>query len=691
MSLVNTTLEGDIALIEIDNPPVNATSRAVRQGLLDAIIAAEANARVAAIVIAGAGKTFVAGGDITEFGKPPMEPHLPDVMNRIEATQKPVVVAWHGTALGGGCELGLAAHARVIAPTGQLGLPEVKLGLVPGAGGTQRLPRLIGLSTAIGVITSGRMINAKEALAMGLADQIAEGDLRVAAIAHARSLIGKLLRRTGELPVPAFDSATIEKETAAVTKRARGQHAPVEGARLARLAAEVPVLDGMKDERATFLRLMKGEQSEALRYVFFAEREVAKRPEIPAGSARLVQKIGVIGAGTMGAGIAIAFLDAGHDVTVIETTDDALTRGRERIEGLYARSVTSGRLTEAAKAERLRRATFSTALASLSDVDLVIEAVFEEMTVKTELFTKLDSIVRPDCMLATNTSYLDLDAMAAALKDPSRLVGLHFFSPANVMKLLEIVRGAKTAPEVLATALAVGKRLKKVAVVSGVCDGFIGNRILAKYRAQCEFMLEEGALPQDIDGALEAYGFAMGPFAVSDLAGLDISWARRKRLAPTRPASERYVPIADRICEMGRFGQKTGAGWYRYVEGKRQVDPEIEALVKAHAAAKGLPQRRFTPEEIVTRVLVTMANEGAKIVEEGISARPLDVDIVLLNGYGFPAHRGGPMFQADRMGWSKVVEVMSAIEASDGPPYTVSAFATVLAEKGEIAAERNAL
>lgn len=691
MSLVNTTLEGDIALIEIDNPPVNATSRGVRQGLLDAIIAAEADERVAAIVIAGAGKTFVAGGDITEFGKPPMEPHLPDVMNRIEATTKPVVVAWHGTALGGGCELGLAAHARVIAGGGQVGLPEVKLGLVPGAGGTQRLPRLAGLSAAIAAITSGRMISAREALAMGIADVIAEGDLRETAFAHARSLIGKPLRRTGELPVPAFDAAALDKEIAAVAKRARGQQAPVEGARLARLAVDVPVLEGMKDERATFLRLMKGEQSEALRYVFFAEREVAKRPDIPASGARPVQKVGVVGAGTMGAGIAIAFLDAGHDVTIIETTDEALTRGRERIEGLFARSVASGRLTEAAKVERLNRATFSATLTSLSEVDLVIEAVFEEMAVKTELFTKLDGIVRPDCVLATNTSYLDIDAMAGALKDPSRLVGLHFFSPANVMKLLEIVRGAKTAPEVLATALAVGKRLKKVAVVSGVCDGFIGNRILAKYRAQCEFLLEEGALPQEIDGALEAYGFAMGPFAVSDLAGLDISWARRKRLAPTRDPAERYVPIADRICEMGRFGQKTGAGWYRYVDGKRQVDPEIEALVKAHAAAKGLPQRTFTPEEIVTRVLVTMANEGAKIVEEGIAARPLDVDIVLLNGYGFPAHRGGPMFQADRMGWGKVVEVMRAIEASDGPPYTVSALAKALAEKGETAAKRNTL
>lgn len=655
MALVKTTLEDGVALIEIDNPPVNATSRGVRQGLLDAIIAADADASVSAIVVAGAGKTFVAGGDITEFGKPPMEPHLPDVMNRIEACMKPVVVAWHGTALGGGCELGLAAHARVMAAGAQIGLPEVKLGLIPGAGGTQRLPRLAGMAAAIGMITSGRMVGAKEALALGLADCIAEGDLRTAAIAHSRSLVGKPLRRTAELAVSAIEAAAIEKEIAAVAKRARGQVAPVEGARLAQLAANMPLAEGMKEERATFFRLMKGEQSEALRYVFFVEREVGKRPDILAGGARAIQKIGVVGAGTMGAGIAVAFLDVGYDVTIIETTEEALARGRERIEGLYARNVASGRLSEAGKAERMARARFSAALASLSDADLVIEAVFEDMSVKIDLFSKLDALVRPDCVLATNTSYLDIDEMASALKDPSRLVGLHFFSPANVMKLLEIVRAAKTAPDVLATALTIGRRLKKVAVVAGVCDGFIGNRILAKYRAECEFMLEEGALPQEIDGALEEYGFAMGPFAVSDLAGLDISWARRKRLASKRPASERYVPLADRICEMGRFGQKTGSGWYRYVDGKRQVDPEIETLVREHAKARGLLQRKFTPEEIVQRVLVTMASEGAKIVEEGIAARPLDIDVVLLNGYGFPAHRGGPMFQAERLGSANVV------------------------------------
>lgn len=691
MSPVRTISMGEIALIEIDNPPVNATSQAVRAALLAAIVAADDDQAIKAIVIAAAGRTFVAGGDIAEFGKPPLEPHLPDVINRIEACAKPVVVAWHGTALGGGCEIGLAAHARVIAADGLVGLPEVKLGLVPGAGGTQRLPRLVGLSAAIGIIASGRMVGAKEALALGLVDGIAEGDIREAAVALARSLVGLPLRRTGGLPVSAFDPAALEKDIAAITRRARGQVAPIEGARLARLAVEQPIARGMAEERATFFRLMQGEQSAALRYVFFAEREVGKRPDIASATARPVNHVGVIGAGTMGAGIAVAFLDAGFEVTVIETSSEALTRGRERIEGLYARALASGRLSEAAMTERLACADFATHLSRLAEADLVIEAVFEEMAVKRDLFARIEAVIRPDCVLATNTSYLDIDTMAAGLVRPESLVGLHFFSPANVMRLLEIVRAKRTAPDVLATAMAVGKRLKKIAVVSGVCDGFIGNRILAKYRAQCEFMLEEGALPQQIDAALEEYGFAMGPFAVQDLAGLDIAWARRKRLAVTRSPDERYVPIADTLCEMGRFGQKTGAGWYRYVEGKRQVDPEIDAIIRAHAKAKNLPQRQFSAEEIVRRVLVTMANEGARIVEEGIAARPLDVDIVLLNGYGFPAHKGGPMFAADKIGWHEITREMAAIAAKDGAAFNVSALARRLAEEDRLAASLNAI
>jgi 3-hydroxyacyl-CoA dehydrogenase len=650
MDIITTSVKERIALIEINNPPVNASSQAVRKGLLDAIVAADMNHNINAIVIACAGKTFVAGGDIKEFGKPPLEPHLPDLVNRIEACNKPVVAAWHGTALGGGCEIGLACHARVMTADAKLGLPEVKLGLVPGAGGTQRLPRLISILPAFDLVSTGRMVNAAEALKLGLCDEIAEGDLRQAAIAKAKAMIGKPLRRTGELVAAPISDEMMEVELKKITAKARGQIAPVTAAKLVRLASVTPLLDGMKEERAAFMRLIDSPQSKALRYAFFAEREVSKRPDLTLGTARTIHQIGVIGAGTMGAGIAVAFADAGFDVTVIETTEAALQKGRERIEGLYQRSLTSGRITAEIKAKRLAHFSYSSLLSSLAKADLVIEAVFEDMTVKLDLLKRLEAVVKPDCVIATNTSYLDVNAMGAALKNPSNLVGLHFFSPANVMRLLEIVNAQKTSPDVLTTAIDVGRRLKKIAVVSGVCDGFIGNRILSKYRAQCEYMLEEGALPQEIDSALESYGFAMGPFAVQDLAGLDISWARRKSLASTRNPSDRYVPLGDHLCELGRFGQKTGAGWYRYIDGKRVVDPMVEEMVRAHAKATGYPQKNFTPDEIISRVLEAMASEGQKILDEKITARPLDIDMVFIHGYGFPVHRGGPMYAAAEAG-----------------------------------------
>lgn len=689
MSRVRTNIENGIALIEIDNPPVNATSQAVRRDLLDAIVAADTDAAILAIVIAGAGRTFTAGGDISEFGKPPLEPHLPDVLNRIEACRKPVVCAWHGTALGGGCEIGLASHARLIAADGKVGLPEVKLGLVPGAGGTQRLPRLVGVPAAIGMITSGRMVGAREAKELGLVDRLSDGDLRASAKELARALIGTVPRRTGDLPIADFDSVELDKEVAAIVRRARGRIAEGEAVRLVRLAAQTSLATGMKEERATFFSLMASPESAALRHVFFAEREVGKRPDLAQAEPLAVSRVGVIGAGTMGAGIAAAFLDAGYSVTVIETGDEALARGRERIEGIYKRNVASGRMDAQTVTDILSRASFSVDLASLSNADLVVEAVFEDMAVKKDLFSRLEQIVSTATILATNTSYLDINEMAEGRKTPQNIVGLHFFSPANIMKLVEVIKAEKTASPVLATALAIARKLRKIAVVSGVCDGFIGNRILAKYRAQCEFMLEEGALPQDIDAALEAYGFAMGPFAVQDLAGLDISWARRKRLAPHRSPDERYVPLADRLCEMGRFGQKTGAGWYRYVDGKRQIDPEVDALVHAYAAERGLPQQVFSPGEIVSRVLAAMANEGAHIVGEKIAARPLDVDIVLLNGYGFPAHKGGPMFAADQIGWKQIVDEMRQAESRDGPAFRPAPFALMLAKTGGYAAEHN--
>jgi len=680
---------GDVALIEIDNPPVNATSQAVRAGLEAAIEQVEADETIGAVVIAAAGRTFVAGADISEFGKPPLAPYLPALLNRIEACRKPVVVAWHGTALGGGCEIGLAAHARVIDARGMIGLPEVKLGLLPGAGGTQRLPRLAGLANAIDIMASGRMVPAREARSLGIADVVAEGDLRDAALDKARSLIGQPIRRTADRDVAAEDPQALAEVEAKAARDARGRIAPLKIIEMARLATLLPVAEGMAFERKAFLELVGSAQSRALRHAFFAEREVAKVRGIGGVVARPVRSVGIIGAGTMGAGIAVAVLDAGLPVTIIETSDEALTRGRDRISGLYDRSIRSGRITPETKAARLGKATFSTDLASLGEADLVIEAVFEDMAVKKQLLARLEAATRADAILATNTSYLDINEMAAGLERPQNVLGLHFFSPANVMKLLEIVKADRTAPEVLATGVAFGKTLKKIAVVCGVCDGFIGNRIMARYRAQCEFMLEEGALPQDIDGALEAYGFPMGPFAVQDLAGLEISWARRKRLAPTRGPDERYVPVADRLCEQGRFGQKTGRGWYRYVDGKRLPDPEVEALILAHSAARGITRRRIDAEEIQQRVVATMVNEGTKIVAEGIAQRPLDVDVVLMNGYGYPAWRGGPMHEGDRIGLPAILKVLKPMQGRDGPGFEASQLLIEIAAEGGSLAQLN--
>ena len=687
--MIHLHQKGRVTVLEIDNPPVNATSQAVRQGLLAAILKLDADAGTGAIVICGAGRTFTAGGDITEFGKPPRLPHLPDVVTRIEACSKPVVVAWHGTALGGGCEIGLAAHRRLIAPTGMVGLPEVKLGLMPGAGGTQRLPRLIGAVTALDLIASGRMVSAAEALALGLVDGIAEGDLREEAVALADSLIGQPLERLSARPVPARDNTAWTAMVAKVKKEAKGRTAPLKAIELVELAMATPFIEGQPRERTAFFDLMGSPQSKALRHMFLAEREAGRVPELAGITPRKVTSVGVIGAGTMGSGIAVAFLDAGFKVTLMEANEDALQAGLDRVNGLYLRSIKSGRIDETIRLERLSRLTPTTDMTTLASTDLVIEAVFEDMAVKLDLLGRLGKALPVETIIATNTSYLDLEVMADALPAPERFIGLHFFSPAHVMKLLEIVRARRTSKEVLATGLAVGKQLKKIAVIAGVCDGFIGNRMLARYRAQCEFMLEEGALPQDIDAALEAFGFAMGPFAVQDLAGLDIAWARRKRLAATRDPGSRDVPLVDRLCEQGRFGQKAGKGWYGYVDGKRQVDPEIDALVRAHAASTGRPQRSFTAAEIQSRVLTAMINEGAHILGEGIAGRPLDIDLVLVNGYGFPTWRGGPMHYADEIGLAGVLAAAEAIAARDGKAYAVAPLLSKLATTGQSFASLN--
>ena len=676
---VTLRVDDGIGWVEIDNPPVNATSWRVRQGLWEALLRAEADPAIAAIVIVAAGRTFVAGGDITEFGHPPREPLLPDLLDRLEACPKPVVVLWHGTALGGGCEIGLAAHGRVMARDGKVGLPEVKLGLVPGAGGTQRLPRLIGAPAALELIASGRSIGAGEALQLGLVDRIAGENPRAEAAALARELQNAPLRRTSGLPVPLADPAAWNNAEAAARSGTRGREAPLVAIELVAAASKLPFPEGRRRERQAFLERVESEQSRALRLLFRAERAVGRPAEARGAAARDLHTIGLVGGGTMGSGIAVACLDAGYRVVLVETGEDALAAGMERIAGLYRRQMRSGRIDETGRLDRLARLTGATDLAALGSADLVIEAIFEEMAAKHGLFHRLIPLLKPGAVLATNTSYLDVEAMADPLPHPERFLGLHFFSPAHVMKLIEVVRARRTDAATLATGLAFARRLGKIPVVTGVCEGFIGNRILSRFRPQCEFLLEEGALPHEIDAALEAYGFAMGPFAAQDLAGLDIAWARRKRLAPTRDPAERDVPLIDRLCELGRFGQKAGRGWYRYEDGARRPDPDVEALVRAHAATTGRPPRAFSDEEIQARVLAAMVNEGAKLVGEGIAARPLDIDVVLVNGYGFPAWRGGPMHSADRIGTARLLTWAEETARRDGPAYSV---APLLAELG---------
>lgn len=647
---VRGTRTAGVLVVTIDNAPVNALSADVRGGLMAALAAAEDDAEIRAVVVTGAGKTFIGGADIKEFGKPPVEPTLPAVIDRLEAFSKPVVAALNGAALGGGLEVALGCHHRIAASSAKLGLPEVKLGIVPGAGGTQRLPRLTGIPAAIDIISSGRMVAATEALSLGIVDAVAMEDLLGAAIAAAQELAGKSLRRTAELAVPASSSEENEAAAAKARSKAKGQTSPLEAVRLVLGAETATFAEGLADERATFLRLRDSEEAAALRHVFFAERAAAKVEGLEGVEPRSVTTIGVVGTGLMGSGIAVAALDAGYTVIGIEQTSEAADKGKERITALLDRNLKSGRIDAKGKAERLSRLIVSGNIGNLAKADLVIEAVFDDLSVKTLLFQRLDGIVRPDAILATNTSYLDPDVIAAATQHPERVLGLHFFSPANVMKLLEVVRCAKTLPDVLATGLAVAKKLNKLPIVTGVCEGFIGNRIFSAYRREAEFLLEDGALPQDIDAAMEAYGMAMGPFAVFDLAGLEIAWARRKRQAATRDPAARYVDIPDRLCEAGRFGQKSGRGWYRYVDGKRTVDPVVTEIIEASRAAKGLTPRSIVADEIVSRLLKAMADEGHALLAEGIAARASDIDLVMLNGYGFPAYRGGPMFAAAAAG-----------------------------------------
>lgn len=638
-----------VLVIQIDHPPVNALSADVRAGLRAALAHGCNTPDVHAMVVTGAGKIFIGGADIREFGQPPVEPILPAIVADIEGAAKPVVAAINGAALGGGLEVALAAHWRIASPSATLGAPEVKLGIVPGAGGTQRLPRLIGIPAAIDLIATGRTVSAEEALGLGILDRVEVGDLQAAAVAEARALMGKPLRRTGECALPTATHQEIGGAEQKALARARGQIAPREAVRLVRLAGERPLPVGLAEERTTFLRLRDTDQAAALRHVFFAERAAAKVDGLDGVKPREVKSAGVVGLGLMGSGIATAALDAGLNVIAIEQSEDAVAKGRSRIEALLDRALQSGRIDAAGKHDRLRRLIARADPHALEDADLVIEAAFDDLDVKCALFKQLDGIVRPDAILASNTSYLDPDRIAAATTRPERVLGLHFFSPANVMRLVEVVRCARTAPDVLATGLAFAKRLRKLPVVCGVTEGFIGNRVFSAYRREAEFLLEDGALPHEIDAAMEEYGFAMGPFAVFDLTGLEIAWARRKRQATGRDPKARYVEIPDRLCEAGRFGQKVGRGWYRYQDGRRLVDPEVTAMIEAARAAKRMTPRTISASEITQRLLAAMATEGTSLLAEGIAARASDIDLVMINGYGFPAYRGGPMFVFESM------------------------------------------
>ncbi len=681
--------QGEIGVITIDNPPVNALSHAVRSGISEAIAKAGADDAVRAVILICAGRTFIAGADITEFGKPLAPPDLVTVIKEIESLPKPVVAAIHGTALGGGLETALACHYRCAVPSARLGVPEVKLGILPGAGGTQRLPRLIGVKPALDMILSGDPLPASKALELGLIDEMIDGDLLDGAVAYARRLLEENapLRRIRDMevkdpPAPGF----FDEYRRAIAARTRGYFAPERCIRAVEGALSLPFDEGLKNERALFVECLNSKESAALRHVFFAERQVARIPDIPKDTRkREIARAAVIGAGTMGGGIAMNFANAGIPVTVLEVNDDALRRGLEVIEGNYARSVSRGRLTRDEMDRRMGLISGTLDDAELGDADIVIEAVFENMALKKEVFAKLDEVCKPGAILATNTSTLDVNEIAAATSRPQDVIGTHFFSPANVMRLLEIVRGEKTARDVVATTLALAKKLRKVGVVVGVCYGFVGNRMLEGYLREAEFLLLEGATPEQVDAALYDFGMPMGPFAMSDLAGIDVGYRVRQERKGQRPEDARVGAIADRLYEIGRYGQKTQAGFYRYEAGDRtpKSDPEVHELIERESARLGIERRQIDAQEIVERCIYPLINEGARILEEGIALRPGDIDIVWIYGYGFPPYRGGPMFHADLVGLQTIYSRILDFAERDARYWQPAPLLQRLAEAGQ--------
>ena len=639
---IHVERDGTIAVLIIDNPPVNAGSHAIRKGLLEAIAQVEADDGVTGAVLIGAGRSFISGSDLHEFDLPLDPPQMPQVIAALEQSPKPFVAALHGAALGGGYELALGCDARIAAPGTLVGLPETALGIIPGAGGTQKLPRLVGTAKAIDLIAKATRVRAEDALALGMVDALEAGDLRQAAVAHARALAGTK-RRVLDRPIPEGEDGGEAANRA--SRRARPH--VLAAIHHVRQAGVVPPQQGLAEERATVERLRTAPDAKALRHIFFAEREAARGKPGRTAKPRPLSLFGVIGSGTMGAGIATALLQAGVPVILLDANATALAQGVERIEAALADGVKRGRMSPAqAQAARASLQT-GTELSALAPCDLVIEAVFEDQRVKNTLFHDLDAVLKPEAILATNTSYLNIDRMAAETSRPEQVIGLHFFSPAHIMKLLEVVRGEKNSEEAMATGLAVARLLGKQPVEAGNAFGFIGNRIYAAYRLACEIMLEEGCLPHEVDSALEAFGFAMGPFAVADLSGLDIAWQMRKQGAASRDPSARYVHIPDRLCEAGRLGRKTGRGYYRYDEdGTKSPDPAVEALIIAASQEKGIVRQGLSAEQIQRRAMAALVNEAALVVEDGIALRAGDVDVALVNGYGFPRWRGGPVHWA---------------------------------------------
>jgi 3-hydroxyacyl-CoA dehydrogenase len=677
---------GEIAVLTVRNPPVNALSQTVRQGLWDGMDRAEADAGVRAVLIVGEGRAFFAGADITEFGKPPLDPHLPDLINRIEASPLLVVASMHGVSLGGGLEVAIGCHYRIAVPSARIGLPEVHLGLIPGAGGTQRLPRLCGVEPALEVMTTGQQVGAKEAAQLGIIDVIEDGDPKENGIAYAEKLLsqGATRRAVSEMDLP--DPINWDAAFEATLARSKGQISPAWCVRAVQAAFENSFADGLKAERQIFKDLMQTDQRKGMIHAFFSERAVSNLPELKGVDPRAVQHIGVIGGGTMGAGIATAALLAGLRVHMLEMTPEAGEAARKRIEGNLAGALKRGKISadqhEAILTQALQVVTNYDALA---DVDLVIEAVFEDMAVKKKVFAELDRVCKPGAVLASNTSYLDINEIAATTSRPADVLGLHFFSPAHVMKLLEVVVADKTAPEVVATGFALGKTLGKISVRAGVCDGFIGNRILSTYRTAADHMILDGASPYEIDAALEGFGFAMGPFAVADLAGLDIGWAVRKRKrAEGLDPRARDNTYADKLCEAGHFGQKTGKGYYDYTAGPkaRVPNPDVMPLIEAEREAHGITPRDFSHEDIVRRYMAAMVNEAAKVVGEGIARRPLDVDMTLLFGYGFPRYRGGPLKWADMVGLDGLLADIRTYAETDPYFWTPAPLLEQLVEQG---------